>query len=159
MKMLALQRSSDNHKFWSHELDYALLIDATPRTAIAAGRASACCTNACARRSATARWRRARAWPPSRALAEELGMARNTVLYAYEQLATEGFVSPTGAAPWWPSGLAGAHARPRSASRARPSAAARLSRARRNRCAPVPGRQRSHGRLCARRAGAGDTFR
>lgn len=29
----------------------------------------------------------------SRALAEELGVARNTVLYAYEQLASEGFVS------------------------------------------------------------------
>ena len=29
----------------------------------------------------------------SRALAEELGMARNTVLYAYEQLASEGFVT------------------------------------------------------------------
>ncbi|MBV7539088.1 PLP-dependent aminotransferase family protein [Duganella sp. sic0402] len=29
----------------------------------------------------------------SRVLAEELGMARNTVLYAYEQLASEGFVS------------------------------------------------------------------
>jgi len=29
---------------------------------------------------------------PSRALAEELGVARNTVLYAYEQLASEGFV-------------------------------------------------------------------
>jgi GntR family transcriptional regulator/MocR family aminotransferase len=29
----------------------------------------------------------------SRALAEELGLARNTVLYAYEQLASEGFVS------------------------------------------------------------------
>jgi len=30
----------------------------------------------------------------SRALAAELGMARNTVLYAYDQLATEGFVQP-----------------------------------------------------------------
>ena len=30
---------------------------------------------------------------PSRALAEELGVARNTVLYAYEQLASEGFVT------------------------------------------------------------------
>ena len=29
----------------------------------------------------------------SRALAEELGLARNTVLYAYEQLASEGFVT------------------------------------------------------------------
>ncbi|MEE8578323.1 MAG: GntR family transcriptional regulator, partial [Hyphomicrobium sp.] len=29
---------------------------------------------------------------PSRTLAEELGIARNSVLYAYEQLATEGFV-------------------------------------------------------------------
>src|SRR5579875_618165 len=28
----------------------------------------------------------------SRSLAEELGMARNSVLYAYEQLAAEGFV-------------------------------------------------------------------
>ena len=29
----------------------------------------------------------------SRALAEELGLARNTVLYAYEQLASEGLVT------------------------------------------------------------------
>ena len=29
---------------------------------------------------------------PSRTLAEELGIARNSVLYAYEQLAAEGFV-------------------------------------------------------------------
>ncbi len=31
----------------------------------------------------------------SRALADELGVARNTVLYAYDQLATEGLVRPT----------------------------------------------------------------
>src|SRR5205823_11715615 len=30
----------------------------------------------------------------TRALAQELGMARNTVLYAYEQLACEGYVLP-----------------------------------------------------------------
>src|SRR4051812_41117510 len=30
--------------------------------------------------------------PSSRVLAAELGIARNTALYAYEQLATEGFV-------------------------------------------------------------------
>lgn len=32
--------------------------------------------------------------PASRSLAQELGLARNTVLYAYDQLATEGFVLP-----------------------------------------------------------------
>lgn len=32
--------------------------------------------------------------PASRTLAQELGIARNTVLYAYNQLATEGFVRP-----------------------------------------------------------------
>ncbi|AOW12534.1 DNA-binding protein [Hydrogenophaga crassostreae] len=32
--------------------------------------------------------------PASRTLAQELGLARNTVLYAYDQLATEGFVLP-----------------------------------------------------------------
>ncbi|EJE50556.1 transcriptional regulator, gntR family, partial [Acidovorax sp. CF316] len=30
--------------------------------------------------------------PASRALAAELGVARNSVLYAYEQLASEGFI-------------------------------------------------------------------
>jgi GntR family transcriptional regulator/MocR family aminotransferase len=32
--------------------------------------------------------------PASRTLAQELGLSRNTVLYAYDQLATEGFVLP-----------------------------------------------------------------
>lgn len=32
--------------------------------------------------------------PASRTLAQDLGMSRNTVLYAYDQLATEGFVQP-----------------------------------------------------------------
>src|SRR6476660_5426253 len=32
---------------------------------------------------------------PSRVLADELGIARNTVLYAYDQLATEGLVRAT----------------------------------------------------------------
>ena len=32
--------------------------------------------------------------PATRALAAQLGLARNTVLYAYEQLASEGYVSP-----------------------------------------------------------------
>ena len=30
--------------------------------------------------------------PPSRALAQALGLARNTVVHVYEQLALEGFV-------------------------------------------------------------------
>ena len=32
--------------------------------------------------------------PATRTLAQELGVSRNTVLYAYDQLATEGFVLP-----------------------------------------------------------------
>jgi len=32
--------------------------------------------------------------PATRALALELGVSRNTVLYAYDQLSTEGFVQP-----------------------------------------------------------------
>lgn len=42
--------------------------------------------------------RRAMALPPSRALAETLGVSRNTVLIAYERLAAEGYVESRGTA-------------------------------------------------------------
>jgi GntR family transcriptional regulator/MocR family aminotransferase len=70
----------------------------------------------------------------SRVLAAELGVARNTVLYAYDQLATEGYVrpgrqgtlvSPMRSAPAAPPAAGGPHASlSRRARRQRPSAPA-----------------------------------
>jgi GntR family transcriptional regulator/MocR family aminotransferase len=76
-------------------MDYALLLDAFGRTharhAWPRQRLLHECLRAAIRDGTLASGTRLLA---TRALAQELGIARNTVLYAYEQLACEGFVVP-----------------------------------------------------------------
>jgi len=76
-------------------MDYALLLDAFGRTharhAWPRQRLLHECLRAAIRDGTLAAGTRLLA---TRALAQELGIARNTVLYAYEQLACEGFVVP-----------------------------------------------------------------
>jgi len=76
-------------------MDYALLLDAFSRTHAGRGwprqRLLYECLRAAIRNGTLAAGTRLAA---TRTLAEELGIARNTVLYAYEQLASEGFVVP-----------------------------------------------------------------
>jgi len=74
-------------------MDYALLIDRYAQAHAVAGwprqRLLHACLREAIRSGLLAPGTRLQA---SRALAQELGMARNTVLYAYDQLATEGYV-------------------------------------------------------------------
>jgi GntR family transcriptional regulator/MocR family aminotransferase len=76
-------------------MDYALLMDGFSGTQDTAGwprqRVLHECLRAAIRSGRLAPGTRLAA---SRALAAELGVARNTVLYAYDQLATEGYVRP-----------------------------------------------------------------
>ncbi len=76
-------------------MDYALLLDAFERTHRERGwprqRLLHECLRAAIRGGQLAPGTRLAA---TRVLAAELGLARNTVLYAYEQLASEGFVLP-----------------------------------------------------------------
>lgn len=76
-------------------MDHALLLDAFARTHAGRGwprqRLLYECLRTAIRDGTLAAGTRLAA---TRTLAEELGIARNTVLYAYEQLASEGFVLP-----------------------------------------------------------------
>lgn len=103
-------------------MDYALLVANFSATHDTAGwprqRLLHECLRAAIRRGQLAPGTRLAA---SRALAAELGVARNTVLYAYDQLATEGYVAPdrrgTVVAPLRIAGAARPAAAPASLSR------------------------------------------
>lgn len=70
-------------------MDYALLLADWPDQALPRQRMLFECLRAAIRSGRLAPGARL---PATRALAQELGIARNTVLYAYEQLTTEGFL-------------------------------------------------------------------
>src|SRR6476620_4824400 len=84
---------SRGHQFYGATMDYALLLDGFGKEHGHRGwprqRLLHECLRAAIRDGTLAAGTRLAA---TRTLAGELGIARNTVLYAYEQLASEGFV-------------------------------------------------------------------